>query len=215
MEVNSIVPVPEEEKTLRYWAPLGKKREYIYDYGKAKSCHHSRLREMVQGSNWYRCEDCNYALFIMTAYEQPLHNVVLAGLQNALHFSKEFGIAALQEVARRRTGQYDGRAQKAVIPEGMDFFETLEALEEVDVTAPDGGEQQLRSMQSAIWNGRGYLKDGRAKCLSASEKYGPRQRHKFGSDGLCIWCQEINHQRSLEGESDNSRKELVGDRGVS
>jgi hypothetical protein len=204
----SIVQSVPEEKSLQYWvdARNGKKRNYIFDYADSSKCTHSRLKELVQGANWYRCEQCNYAFFIMTAYQQPLHSVVLAGLQNALHFSKEFGMDALQEVARRPTGQYDGSEHKPVLPEGMDFVDTLRMLEGIDINAPDGGESQLRSVQRGAWNGRGFLPDGRARCLQG------RKRHRFGESNRCVACSELRKPPSLkEGVNDNSNGHQVPD----
>jgi hypothetical protein len=192
MDQNAVVLL-DEEKTLTYWVEEnGNKRSYIYDYAKARACSHPHLIEMVQGMNWYRCEQCNFCHFIMTAYTQPLHNVVLAGLQTALYFSKEHGVAALQQVARQETGQYDGREHKPVIPEGLTFGETLGVLEAIDVTTPDHGEQQLRSVQNAVWNGRGYLRDGRARCLNS------RKRHHYGINKHCSWCGEGQVRRLEE-----------------
>lgn len=205
MDPSSVMPV-ESEKTLQYWvdARNGNKRNYIFDYSESSKCNHPKLLEMVQGANWYRCEDCNYAFFIMTAYQQPLHSVVLEGLQNALHFSKEFGMAALQEVARRPTGQYDHSEHKPLLPEGMDFVETLKVLEAINVNSPDQGERQLRSVQNGTWSGRGYLSDGRARCLQ------DRKRHYFGDRAKCAFCNEPRKLPSLkEGVDDDSNGSQV------
>jgi hypothetical protein len=122
----------------------------------------------------------------MTAYQQPLHNVVLEGLMNAMHFSKEFGVQALQEVARRPIGQYDASQHKPVLPEGMDFIDVLNDLEEVDVNTADGGKRQLRGLQTAKWLGRGYLASGHARCLVG------RKRHHYGkwNKEVCMFCKE-------------------------
>jgi hypothetical protein len=195
--VDASIVQNSEENTLEHWidAQNGKKRNYIYDYGKSRSCTHPTLRELVQGSNWYRCEECNYALFIMTAFQQPLHNVVLQGVMNALHFSKEFGVGALQEVLRRPIGQYDGSEQKPALPEGMSLSDTLMALEEIDVTASDGGERQLRSLISARWGKHGFLQDGRSRCI------GEYQRHYFNGEGRCRRCNEVRYINGHNPES--------------
>lgn len=201
MDESAIVQ-EQDENTLEHWVQApAHKRNYIFDYGKSRKCNHPRLKEMVQGANWYRCEECNYALFIMTAYQQPLHNLVLEGLQNTLHFSKEFGMAALQEVSRRGTGQYDGREHKPVVPEGMTFEDALAVLDSIDVNTEDEGEQQLRTMQNAVWNGRGYLTDGRSRCQA------PRRNHLFKGQDRCTVCQEP--KRITEGVRDDSRKSLT------
>lgn len=208
MDKAAIMPV-EEGKTLQYWkdARNGNKREYIYDYSKARTCNHPRLRELVQGANWYRCEECNYALFIMTAYEQPLHSVVLEGVLNAMHFSKEFGIGALQEVLRTPIGQYDGREQKPVLPEGQDLTDTLLMLEEINVTTPDGGERQLRAMQSGDWTHRGFLSSGEPRCLVG------RKRHHYGNKAKCMWCKDP--KPLAEGVNGSHRESLPSGRGDS
>jgi|TARA_R110000751_G_scaffold74739_1_gene150920 hypothetical protein len=202
MDETSIVQ-NAPENTLEFWekARNGNKRDFIFDYGVSMKCSHAHLLEMVQGANWYRCEDCNYCFFIMTAYQQPLHSVVLEGLQNALHFSKEFGMAALQEVVRRPTGQYDGKEHKPLLPEGLDLIGALEALEEVNVNTEDHGEQQLRTVQNAVWNGRGFLTDGRSRCQA------PRRNHMFKGQDRCTICSEP--KGITEGVRDDSRKSLT------
>ena len=129
----------------------GKKRNYIYDFGKALKCDHPSLKALSIGGTWYRCEKCNYALCIVSAYAQPLHSVVIGGILNALHFAKEFGGASLQEVLRRPIGQYDGTLQKPALPEGMDFSDAVAALEGIDVNAEDGGAAQLQTMLDEVW----------------------------------------------------------------
>lgn len=129
----------------------GKKRNYIFDYGKSRSCSHGTLKEIAKGGNWYRCLDCNYAFFIESATQWPLHFLPIMGAFQLMGFAKEFGMDSLQEVLRRPIGQTDGTAHKPVLPEGMSFMDALAALEDVDVNAEDGGAAQLKALMASLW----------------------------------------------------------------
>jgi hypothetical protein len=142
---------PETTRDFYIEARNGHKRDYVYDVHRANRCPHPRMVALSIGGNWYRCEDCNYAFDIVAAYAQPLHNLVIGGLLNALHFAKEHGTNALQEVLRTPIGQYDGTPQKPVLPEGMDFEDTVAALEAVNVNAEDGGHAQLSALVDTLW----------------------------------------------------------------
>lgn len=144
----------KRENTLDFHvqARSGKKRNYIYDYRKARRCTHPSLKALAIGGSWYRCEECNYAYCIVSGFMQPLHQVVRGSLLMALGFAKEHGMHALQEVARRPGGQYDGTAHKPVLPEGMSFSDAAWLLDEViDVNVPDGGRAQLTALQDEVW----------------------------------------------------------------
>jgi hypothetical protein len=143
----------EEEKSLDFYVKArgGQKRDYIYSVGKALSCPHSRLMEIVVGSGDYRCIECNYVFTIVTAKIKPLHHTVIQGVQAAIHFAKEHGSDALQEVLRRPLGQYEGKAQRSVLPEGMSFEEAVLAQDVIDVNASDGGAAQLKELRDAIF----------------------------------------------------------------
>jgi hypothetical protein len=130
-----------------------KKRNYIFDYGKSRTCDHPEMKIMARGGQWYRCGECNYAFFIQGATQQPLHVVLIESLFNVLNFSKEFGMDSVGEVLRRPIGQQDDTPHKPVLPEGMSFMDVLLALETVDVHTDDGGTRQLRQMLESLWVG--------------------------------------------------------------
>ena len=167
---------PPQPDTLDFFvkARSGKKRNYVFDYGKSIKCSHETLKEIMRGGNQYRCLDCNYVFFIVTAFQQPLHNIAISGAFQLLHFAKEFGMDALAEVLRRPIGQDDGSPHKPVLPEGMSFMDVLAVLEEVETTSEDGGAKQLKEMIQDLWeeNGRqlpsGEREDG-AKALTDSD----------------------------------------------
>jgi hypothetical protein len=142
---------PETTRDFYVKARSGKKRDYIYDVIKAGKCPHPRMVALSIGGNWYRCEECNYAFDIVAAYAQPVHNLVIGSMLNTLHFAKEYGANSLQEVLRTAIGQYDGTPQKPVLPEGMSFEDTLEALESVNVNTEDGGDKQLKALVDNVW----------------------------------------------------------------
>jgi hypothetical protein len=143
------------EPTLDYYVERrdGRKRNYIYRWKKAEGCPHPHLVNLAIGGNWYRCTECNYAFDIVSAYVQPLHSLVIGGMLNALHFAKEFGSESFMEVLRRPIGQYDSKAHKPVLPEGMTFWDALKALDQIDVNSEDQGKGQLQQMLEELWVG--------------------------------------------------------------
>ncbi len=151
------VATAKPEQTLDYFVQRrnGNKRNYIFDYGKAKTCPHSDLKEVAVGSGIYRCvgeDGCNYALRISAAEMWPMHFLPILGAFEILNFAKEFGQDALQEVLRRPIGQYDDAPHKPVLPDGMSFMDVLAALEDVDVNSLDGGADQLKALMEAKWS---------------------------------------------------------------
>ena len=147
--------VPEPELTKDYYIERrnGKKRNYIYDFAKARRCTHPHLTELAIGGSWYRCDDCNYAFNIVASSMQPLHNLVIGGILNALHFAKEYGGDSFNEVLRTPIGQYDGTSHKPAIPEGMTFADAIAALEVIDVNSEDHGQAELREVLESQWAG--------------------------------------------------------------
>ena len=143
----------DETKTLDWYLAKrnGKKRDYIFSVSKMKTCPHNHLHAMVTGGIKYRCEDCNWCFDIVTTYAQPLHNVVVGSMLQALHFAKEFGIDNLQEVLRTPKGQHELDYHLPALPEGMSFWDALEALETIDVNAPDRGAGELRQLFEEKW----------------------------------------------------------------
>jgi hypothetical protein len=141
------------KKTLDHYikARNGKKRDYIFDFKKAKTCSHPNLVEMAIGGSFYRCTQCNYAMAIVTGYMQPIHQLVKQSILNLFHFGKEFGGASLQEVLRTPSGQTDGTAHKPALPEGLDFAEALALLEGVDVNTEDMGRAQMAALVDENW----------------------------------------------------------------
>jgi hypothetical protein len=129
----------------------GKKRNYIFDYGKSRRCDHPNLRVVARGGIVYRCLDCNYAFHIPGAYQQPMHNEVIMAAFTMLVFSKEFGSDSLGEVLRRPIGQHEGSEQKPVLPEGMSFMDVLALLDGIDVNEEDGGAEQLYKLLEEVW----------------------------------------------------------------
>jgi hypothetical protein len=132
-----------EPKPLEIKAASEKKRNYIFDFSKALRCPHRTMRLMVVGGNTYRCEDCNYAFEIPGANLRPLHSVVQGAFLQIQHFAKEFGSAAVSEVARLPIGQHEMPYQMPAIPPGMTLAEALKLMDEVDVTELDHGRAQL------------------------------------------------------------------------
>src|SRR3990167_7406561 len=143
----------DPKKSLDWYrkARNGRKRDYIFSVSKMKVCPHNRLHALAVGGNWYRCEDCNWGFNIVTTYAQPLHNIVVGGLLNALHFAKEFGNDALQEVARTPKGQHETDFHMPALPEGMSFFEAAALLDTIDVNTADMGKTQLRDLLEKHW----------------------------------------------------------------
>lgn len=155
MDEQSLAKKALPDETLQFYveARNGKKRNYIFDYGNSRSCDHSTMKVIARGGIVYRCLDCNYTFHITGAYQQPYHNEVIMAAFTILGFSKEFGMNAVGEVLRRPIGQNDGSMHKPVLPEGMSFVDVLDALEEIDVNAVDGGQDQLRELISHVWEG--------------------------------------------------------------
>ena len=141
--------------TLDYYVKRrsGKKRNYVFDYGKSRTCDHPEMRLVARGGIVYRCLRCNYAFHIVGGYQQPLHNEVIQSAFNLLVFGKEFGLDSLGEVLKRPIGQHDSSPHKPVLPEGMSFMDVLELLEGVDVNADDGGAEQIYKLLDEVWVG--------------------------------------------------------------
>ena len=150
---DSIEPYQPSTEELDYYIQRrsGRKRDYVYSYGESRTCPHSHLIEIVIGSGDYRCADCNYVFTIVSAKQKPLHHAAIQGIQTALYFAKEHGLDALQEVMRTPLGQYGGRAQKSVLPEGMTFEEAAKALEAINVNEEDGGSSALKELRDNLW----------------------------------------------------------------
>ena len=129
----------------------GKKRPYVYNFARARACPHPSLKAMSIGGSTYRCEQCNYTFDIVAANMQPLHNRVLGDMLNMLHFAKEFGVGAFEEVLRTPIGQYDKSAQKPVLPDGVSMVQALLLMDEVDINAVDGGKAQLAALLNDVW----------------------------------------------------------------
>ena len=116
-----------------------------------RHCPHPSLKVMAIGSTAYRCEECNWTFDIVTANAQPLHNRVLGDMMNMLHFVKEFGVGSFEEVLRTPIGQYDKTPQKPAIPEGVSIAQAIPLVDEVDVTAEDGGKAELAALLDQVW----------------------------------------------------------------
>lgn len=147
------------------------KRNYIFDYGKSRVCDHPEMKIIARGGNLYRCTECNYAFQWPGAIQWPLHFTVIQGIQSAIAFAKEFGMAAVQEVLRRPIGTYDGSPHKPVLPEGMSLMDTLALMDEVDVTAEDGGKAQLEEIHQLFF----VSPENKAKALVLAEKLKQKQ----------------------------------------
>ena len=145
--------IPEDSLDYFVARRSGKKRNYIFDYKKSKTCDHPELRLIARGGIVYRCLKCNYAFHIVGGYQQPLHNEVIQSAFNLLVFAKEFGGDSLGEVLRRPIGQHDRSPHKPVLPEGMSFKDVLDMLDEVDVNVEDGGVAQVYKLLEEKWIG--------------------------------------------------------------
>ena len=143
----------EPQHTLDYFveARSENKRNYIFDYGKSRTCDHPEMKIIARGGNLYRCTECNYAFQWPGAIQWPLHFTVIQGIQSAVAFAKEFGMEAVQEVLRRPIGTYDGSPHKPVLPEGMSLMDTLALMDGVDVTVEDGGKAQLEAIHKLFF----------------------------------------------------------------
>ena len=141
------------ERTLEYAleARGTNKRNYKFDYGESKNCNHDSLKSLVKGTQLYRCMDCNYVFSFVAAWQQPMHHAFVQGLMISQAFAKEFGYEAALEVAHRDLGQIDGTPQKPALPDGMTIEDTWELFDKVDVTAEDGGRQELRELYEQMW----------------------------------------------------------------
>ena len=147
---------PEEEQpehSLEYAlkARGHNKRNYVFDYGYSSKCDHDTLKSLIKGMQRYRCLDCNYVFNIVAATQQPMHHVFVESIMNTQAFVKEFGLAAALEVAHRDLGQIDGTPQKPALPDGMTIEDTWELFDKVDVTAEDGGREELRELYEQMW----------------------------------------------------------------
>ncbi len=149
---NEVAPF-EPQHTLDYYveARNGQKRNYIFDYGKARTCDHPTMKIVARGGNMYRCTHCEYVHQWPGAITWPRHFTVIQGAFQILDFAKEFGWDSLQEVLRRPIGQMDDTPHKPVLPEGKSFGDTLALLEQVDTTAEDGGREQLAELITEFW----------------------------------------------------------------
>ncbi len=143
----------EPEKTLDFYVQArdGKKRDYIFNMTKVKTCSHPELEEIVTGGQFYRCKRCNMGQVIVTAYAMPLHHMAKLGVQQALWFAKQFGGSSLQEVLRRPSGQHELDYHLAALPEGMDIDDAIAAFDQIDVNTDDEGKQQLLEMYEELW----------------------------------------------------------------
>lgn len=194
----------DPKKTLDYVlkARDGKKRDYIFSWSKARKCPHRQLNKLVMGGTWYLCPDCNWAMCITGAYIQPIHSMVIGGALMNLAFAKHFGSDALAEVLRRPIGQEEAKHQMPVLPEGMNLMEAARLLDEVDLTAPDGGVAQLKALQEAFWVSP-KERDRRRKQL------GPRADEVLGLEG----AHDDDTQPGRLGAGAQGQKRRVG-RGV-
>ncbi len=175
-EEKALDGVLPQTLTYRYYvkARNGKKRDFIYDFAKARKCPHPNLVATAMGGNTYRCTECNYFYTIVTAYAEPMHLATVKAAYQLLHFSKEFGVEALQEVLRQPHGQSDGTPQKGVLPEGMNFADVLAALESVNVNTPDRGAAELRTLVESTWPSEVEMKR-RIEALRGSDAPGKRE----------------------------------------
>ena len=151
---NQLTPSEQHpERTLEYAleARGTNKRNYKFDYGESKNCNHDSLKSLVKGTQLYRCMDCNYVFSFVAAWQQPMHHAFVQGLMISQAFAKEFGYEAALEVAHRDLGQIDGTPQKPALPDGMTIEDTWELFDKVDVTAEDGGREELRELYEQMW----------------------------------------------------------------
>ena len=143
----------EDPNTLKFYLERRnkQKREYVFDYGKAKICQHNNLKSLADGSIVYRCAECNFAYHITGGYAQPLHNEVIMAAFTLMSFTKEFGVDAVAEVLRTPIGQSDGSQHKPVLPEGKSFRDVMLLMEGIDVTVEDGGKVELDHLLKDVW----------------------------------------------------------------
>ena len=129
----------------------GHKRDFVFDYAKARRCPHRQLVGTAIGGNTYRCPDCNYFFTIVTAYVEPFHIATVKAAYQLLHAAKEFGMPALQEMLRQPHGQSDGTPQKGVLPDGMTLTDVIEAMDSINVMTPDRGAAELKALVESTW----------------------------------------------------------------
>lgn len=153
---EALLPSQREQdpaKTLDWYIQKrnGKKRDYVFSVSKMRTCPHNHLHAMVVGGIKYRCEDCNWCFDIVTTYAQPLHNVVVGSLLQVMHSAKEFGIDAVQEMLRTPKGQHEYDYHLPALPEGISFWDAVQAMEQIDINRPDQGAGQLRALLERYW----------------------------------------------------------------
>lgn len=129
----------------------GRKRDFIFSYGKARTCPHRNLVTTAVGGNTYRCTECNYFYTIVAAYVEPMHLATVKAAYQLLHYAKEFGLPALQETLRQPHGQSDGTPHKGVIPDGMNMGDVLAAMDGINVLGPDRGAAELKALVESVW----------------------------------------------------------------
>jgi len=202
--VASWIKKDEPEKSLDYYlkARNGRKRDYVFDYGKSRKCPHRTLTALSIGGNWYRCADCNYAFDIVAAYQQPLHSLAIGSIMNALHFAKEFGSSSLQEVLRTPIGQYDGMSQKSALPEGMDFSQAAAALDTVNVNSLDGGDAELKELLESFW----VSDESRAKRHKEIEGMDPSRRPELPVTKEALEAGDDHKPKSISRRSKARKK---------
>ena len=169
--------VEEEALTYDFWikARGERKRDFIFSYAEQHKCDHPNLVITALGGNTYRCTKCNLFVTIVTAFAEPMHLATVKAAYQLLHFAKEFGVSALQEVLRQPHGQSDGSPHKGVVPDGMTFINALEALDTVNVNAEDGGAAELKALVETVWPSEREIKR-RIKALRGSEAPGKQEQ---------------------------------------
>jgi len=128
------------------------KKPYIFSFGFAKSCTHPTLKEVVQGSNKYRCERCNYDFWLPSATMWPAHWGWIMSAFELMKGVKDFGLESVNEVLHQKIGQYDHKEQKPVLPEGKSLMDVLHDMDDVDVEALAG--EVLPRLMEGSQNGR-------------------------------------------------------------
>lgn len=201
MEEQEKAIVPAEQLTYAFYAKArnGAKRDYVYDFSVARKCPHPNLVATSLGGNTYRCTECNYFYTIVTAYVEPMHLATVKAAYQLLHFAKEFGVHALQEVLRQPHGQSDGTPHKGVIPDGMTLSDAVMALESINVNTPDRGAAELRRLVEAVWPNDTEVKR-RIKALRGSDAPG-KQEYAESLEGLLKERQNAIAGRDAEGQS--------------
>tara|TARA_Y100000310_G_scaffold252550_2_gene259264 strand:+ start:871 stop:1515 length:645 start_codon:yes stop_codon:yes gene_type:complete len=166
----------QSQHTLDYYVEkrADNKRNYIFRFQKAQNCDHPTMKIVARGGNIYRCPDCNYTFQWPGAIVWPQHFNVIMSAFTMLNFAKEYGLDSLNEVLRRPIGQTDGTPHKPVLPEGLSFYDTIHALEAIDTSQEDGGQQQLLALVESLWvspqEHRKWLKEHHPEQLKALEE---------------------------------------------